>query len=126
MRLMLNIGSSDDQTPSTAEILYLDQRDERRNGAVFVEPAPNGWSYAAKLGRETIWLERVEFLVLKFLAAHPYEAFSRARIVKAVSTDRDPVTAETLGRFVASLRLKLGFFGDYIQSVPHIGYRFRA
>ena len=33
---------------------------------------------------------------------------------------------ETVDCYIASLRDQLGFFRDYIQTVPYIGYRFRA
>jgi DNA-binding response OmpR family regulator len=79
-----------------------------------------------KLGREIIRLDSIEYGVLTFLAAHPYRAYSRRQIARVVSTERNPVTEESLDRHVASLRGKLGFFRDYIQTVPHLGYRFKA
>ena len=85
----------------------------------------SSWSYQLKLGRGTIWLDAIEYRILRFLAARPYRAFTRKRIAQAVSTDSHPVTADSLGRHIKSLRDKLGFFADYIQSVPYIGYRFK-
>ncbi len=89
-------------------------------------PRTNSSSYRMKLGRETIWLDTVEFRILAFLAATPYRAFSRRRIADAVTTARHPVLAESLDRHIATLRGKLGFFRDYVQTVPYIGYRFKA
>lgn len=93
-----------------------------------VEEAPHTGvpSYRMKMGRETIWLNTVEFRILRFLAATPYKAYSRRQIAEAVSTTRHPVDAETLDTYIASLREGLGFFRDYIQAVPYIGYRFKA
>ena len=85
-----------------------------------------GYSYEMKLGRETIHLEAIEFRILRFLASQPYRAFTRRRIAEAVSTPRDPVAPESLDSHIALLRDALGFFRDYIQTVPYIGYRFRA
>ncbi len=48
------------------------------------------------------------------------------RVAAAVSTQRHPVAPEALDGHIARLRDALGFFRDYIQSVPYIGYRFRA
>ena len=90
------------------------------------ETPPSGLAYRLKLGRETIRLSPIEYRVLYFLAANPYHAYTRRLIVNAVTTERLPVTEQTLDRHIASLRGKLGFFGNYIQTVPYIGYRFKA
>ena len=50
---------------------------------------------------------------------------TRSSIASAVSTANQRVTVETLADFVRSLRGQLGFYSDYIQSVPYIGYRFK-
>jgi len=83
------------------------------------------WSYWAKRGEGTIRLEPVEYRILRFLAARPNQALSRRRIAEAVSTAGLTVTVDMLGRYIHSLRGQLGFFSDYIQSVPYIGYRFK-
>ncbi|MCU0961346.1 MAG: helix-turn-helix domain-containing protein [Pirellulaceae bacterium] len=83
-------------------------------------------AYRMKLGRETISVDTVGFRILQFLAAHPYRAYTRRRIAAAVSSRRQPVAAESLDHHISVLRRQLGFFRDYIQTVPHIGYRFKA
>ena len=83
------------------------------------------YSYQKKMGRETVHLDPIEFRILRFLASRPYRAFTRRRIAEAVSTQRHPVAEENLDRHIASLRHALGFFRDYIQTVPYIGYRFK-
>ena len=67
----------------------------------------------------------VEYRILKFLAARPNQALTRSRIANAVSTANHRVTTDALSRHIHSLRGQLGFYSDYIQSVPHIGYRFK-
>jgi DNA-binding response OmpR family regulator len=84
------------------------------------------WSYAAKRGEGTLRLPIVEFRIFQFLASRPNQALSHHRIAAAVSTRRHIVTVETLSRFINSLRGHLGFYSDYIQSVPYIGYRFKG
>jgi DNA-binding response OmpR family regulator len=83
-------------------------------------------SYRMKLGRETVQLDIIAFRILAFLSATPYRAYTRRRIAEAVSSHRYPVAAETLDQHIVSLRAQLGFFRDYIQAVPYIGYRFKA
>ena len=36
------------------------------------------------------------------------------------------MTEQALDEHIASLREKLGLFSDYVQSVPYVGYRFKA
>jgi DNA-binding response OmpR family regulator len=83
-------------------------------------------SYRMKMGRETIWLNPIEFRILRFLAATPYKAYTRRQIADAVSTARFPIDADSLDQHITSLRERLGFFRDYVQTVPYIGYRFKA
>lgn len=92
---------------------------ERQRGC---RPSP----YLFRRGLETIQLDLIEFRILQFLAATPYRAFSRRTIAAAVSTAHLPVREETLDQHIARLRERLGFFRDYIQTVPHLGYRFKA
>ena len=83
-------------------------------------------SYRLAIGQEPIQLGIVEFRILLFLASRPYHAFTRRCIADAVSSERDPVMEDTVDRHVASLLDQLGVFHDYVQSVPYIGYRFKA
>ncbi|HVT28997.1 MAG TPA: winged helix-turn-helix domain-containing protein [Lacipirellulaceae bacterium] len=83
-------------------------------------------SYRFALGQETIELGNVEFRILLYLASRPYHAFTRQSIAAAVSSDENPVSVETMDRYIASLLDQLGVFHDYVQAVPYIGYRFKA
>ena len=82
-------------------------------------------SYRLALGQEIIQLGVVEFRILLFLASRPYYAFSLRSIADAVSSEHEPVREETVDRHIASLLDQLGIFHDYVQAVPHIGYRFK-
>lgn len=88
------------------------------------EDVVDPWSYQAKRGEGTIRLTLVEYRILRFLAARPNQAITGRRLADAVSTVNHRVTEATLGRHIHALRGQLGFFSDYIQSVPYIGYRF--
>jgi DNA-binding response OmpR family regulator len=83
-------------------------------------------SYHLVLEQEPIQLGIVEFRILLYLAGRPYHAFTRRSIANAVSSERDPVVEDTVDWHVASLLNQLGKFHDYVQSVPYIGYRFKA
>jgi len=104
----------------------IERRAKKRRHFWSEEEIVDPWSYAAKVGQGTLRLPIVEYRILRFLASRPNQAISRHRIVAAVSTRRHSVTVESLTRFVNSLRDHLGFYSDYIQSVPYIGYRFKA
>jgi DNA-binding response OmpR family regulator len=81
--------------------------------------------YRVALGREPMQLGDVEFRILLFLASKPYRPFARNRIAEAVTTERLPVTEATVDQHIAALRVQLGFFRDYVQTVPYLGYRFK-
>jgi len=120
-----------DQPGDSQELQFADiapawrerqRRAGRPDAARVLTPA----SYRARLGRETIPLDTIAFRILTFLAATPYRVFSRRRIAEAVSSRCHPVAEETLDQHIRSLREQLGFCRDYVQSVPHMGYRFKA
>jgi len=117
---------TNDDDALIAGICYVGPVMERVDVSVdaFDKPAPG--VYRVKLGRETVWLPPVEYSILRLLAARPYRPLSKARIAAAVSSDHLPVTEESLSGHIKILREKLGFFRDYIQFVPYMGYRFKA
>ena len=110
----------------SVNVLHAERKVERRRWTTDEDGVVDPWSYLAKLGLGTIRLNPVEFRILQFLAAKPYHAYTRRRIAEAVSTDSQPVTQDMIGRYIRSLRDQLGFYSDYIQRVPYIGYRFKA
>ncbi len=83
------------------------------------------WSYEIRRGLKPFKLNPVEWRILKVLASKPYHAFSPQQIAAAATTARHPITEQSLPGHITSLRQKLGLYADYVQSVPHIGYRFR-
>ena len=121
-----------DRTAETCEVIFVDtlhverKIERRRSWGLQDDGTVDPWSYLAKLGLGKIRLSPVEFRILQFLAARPYHAYSRRRIARAASTAEQPDTEQTLGRYIRSLRDQLGFYSDYIQRVPYIGYRFKA
>ncbi|MFV1966161.1 MAG: winged helix-turn-helix domain-containing protein [Pirellulaceae bacterium] len=123
---MLDERSSDVRDAAIAHVVYLRDQSVRRERVDRTTRRNRPFSYRMKLGRETIFLGTIEYRIIRFLSSRPYRAYTRRCIAEAVSTCQNSVREETLDKYVASLRDKLGFFGDYIQTVPYIGYRFKA
>ncbi len=114
---------NDSEYALIAETLSVQPSDEHAESAPRYT-APTG-AYRVKLGRDTVWLPPVEYQILHLLATRPYRPFSRAQIAQAISSDAQPINERALLRYIRSLREKLGFFRDYIQAVPYMGYRFK-
>lgn len=83
-------------------------------------------SFRVAFGQEPIQLGAVEFRILLFLASRPYHPFTRRAIATAVTTELYPLTEETVDEHIDALRDQLGVLHDYVQTVPYIGYRFKA
>lgn len=66
-----------------------------------------------------------EFNILYHLAKRPGWVFTRNQIVNAVRGDDYPVTERAVDVQIVGLRRKLGGFGELIETVRGIGYRFK-
>ena len=71
-------------------------------------------------------LTRTEFRLLQFLACRPGWVFTRTQIVDGVHGDDYPVTDRSIDVQVVGLRKKLGDYGQYIETVRGVGYRFKG
>jgi two-component system phosphate regulon response regulator PhoB len=83
-------------------------------------------------GRRTVTLQGqpvtltyTEFQVLSLLARRPGWVFTRSQIVDMVRGDDYPVTDRSVDVQIVGLRKKLGRFGDTIETVRGVGYRFK-
>lgn len=90
-------------------------------------------------GRESIHLKllglrvsvsETEYRILQALSTRPYSPFSRKEIVEAVNMNQvnstgPLLTEESVDQHIKSLRDKLDFYSDFIQTVPYIGYRLK-
>lgn len=75
-------------------------------------------------GSERVDLTYTEFQVLKYLAENPGWVFTRSQIVDSVRGDGYAVTDRSVDVQIAGLRKKLGKYGEYIETVRGVGYRF--
>jgi len=74
---------------------------------------------------QPVELTATEFGMLFFLIKRPGWVFSRAQIVEAVRGNDASVFDRTIDVHVASLRKKLGQYGNFIETVRGIGYKLR-
>lgn len=65
-----------------------------------------------------------EFNILYHLAKRPGWVFTRNQIVNAIRGDDYPVTERAIDVQIVGLRRKMGAFGELIETVRGIGYRF--
>ncbi len=66
-----------------------------------------------------------EFHLLKLLAMKRGWVYTRYQIVDALRGSNYPVTERAIDVQIVGLRKKMGKFGDYIQTVRGVGYRFK-
>jgi two-component system alkaline phosphatase synthesis response regulator PhoP len=78
-----------------------------------------------RINGKPVELTYTEFQVLHYLAKRPGWVFTRYQIVEAVRGDDYPVTDRSVDVQIVGLRKKLGPFGEYIETVRGVGYRFR-
>lgn len=83
-------------------------------------------SFRLAAGQDPVQLGNVEFRILLFLASRPYHPFTRQAIAAAVTSDFQAVATDDIDGHITQLRDQLGVFHDYVQTVPYIGYRFKA
>ena len=121
----------DDRGPEHGELITCDEWEffcdddcqERVVDKVLIRPPA---SYREAFGNEPIRVGIVEFRIMFLLASRPYHAFSRRQISEAVSTEDSPLSEDLVDAYVAALRDQLGVFNDFVQTVPYVGYRFKA
>jgi two-component system phosphate regulon response regulator PhoB len=72
-----------------------------------------------------VQLTFTEFNILHILAKRPGLVFTRYQIVDAIRGSDYPVTDRAVDVQIVSLRKKLGRYGEYIETVRGVGYRFK-
>lgn len=82
--------------------------------------------HEVKVKGESVDLTATEFKILHFLARQAGWVFTRYQIVDAVHGENYPVTERSIDVQIVSLRKKLGSYGDYIETIRGVGYRFQG
>lgn len=81
--------------------------------------------YLVRISGRQLDLTSTEFKILYYLAERPGWVFTRNQLIDASRGDDYAVTDRSVDVHIAGIRKKLGDFGDYIQTVRGIGYRFK-
>ncbi len=85
----------------------------------------NPGRFEVLLNGKAVDLTATEFRVLHYLARHPGWVFTRYQIVDAVKGEDYAVTDRAVDVQIVGLRKKLGEYGNYIETVRGVGYRFK-
>jgi len=83
-------------------------------------------SYTARLGKHKLALPRKEFETLVCLIRNKGRVLSRESILNAVWGENVHVVDRTVDVHIRKVREKLGTYAEYIETVPGVGYRFKA
>jgi len=81
--------------------------------------------HSISIKNNPIDLTKSEFLLLHFLASHRGWVFTRFQIVNAIRGERYVVTERAIDVQIVGLRKKIGEYGQLIETVRGIGYRFK-
>lgn len=98
----------------------------RRDGILKIDGlAINPGKHQILIDGEELALTATEFNVLHFLARNRGWVYTRHQIVEGVHGDDYPVTDRSVDVQITGLRKKLADYGEYIETVRGVGYRFR-
>ncbi len=91
-----------------------------RRGVLYM----NRGTREARLGETLLTLTYSEFEILYLLARRPGWVYTRNQIVNEVKGEDYPVTERAVDVQMVNLRRKLGDYGEAIETVRGVGYRF--
>jgi two-component system, OmpR family, alkaline phosphatase synthesis response regulator PhoP len=81
--------------------------------------------HEVRIGSATVDLTVTEFKILLTLARRAGWVFTRNQLVDLARGDNASVTLRSVDVHIVRLRNKLGVYGDWIETVRTMGYRFR-
>ncbi len=86
----------------------------------------NSESYQVKLNQTPLTLTRKEFGLLEILVKNSSRVYSREQLLYLVWGDNHQSSERTVDTHIKTLRLKMGDFGNLIETVWGIGYKFEV
>ncbi|MDY6832151.1 MAG: response regulator transcription factor [Thermodesulfobacteriota bacterium] len=81
--------------------------------------------HTVEVNGKKIDLTPSEFDILSFLASRPGLVFTRWQIVDKIRGEHYAVTDRSVDVLISGLRKKLEDYGEYVETVRGVGYRFR-
>lgn len=81
--------------------------------------------HEVRIGKIQISLTPTEFRLLYFLASHPGRVFTRDQLLNHTVGEEAIVIDRNIDVHVRSIRRKLSPYGDIIETIRGVGYRFR-
>ena len=99
----------------------IDKTDVIKIGDLMIHPG----RHEVLVKGKPIKLTSTEFRILHFMARRPGWVFTRYQIVDAARGENVAVTERSVDFHMTSLRRKLGPYGDHIETVWGVGYRFK-
>lgn len=112
------------QRPESNDLIEWEVEDHGRDEEFLLVRPPS--SFRQAFGEKPIRLGLVEFRILILLASRPYYAFTRRQIADALRSAELTLSEEAIDGHIATLRDQLGVLHDFVQTVPHVGYRYKA
>ncbi len=82
-------------------------------------------NYTVKIGKQELVLPKKEFETLVYLASHRGRVISREVLLNAVWGENVVVVDRTVDVHIRKIREKLSEYGNYIETVKGVGYRFK-
>ncbi len=77
------------------------------------------------LAEQELDLTATEFKLLYFLASNPGSVYTRDQIIHSIHGTDYPVTKRSIDVQITALRKKLEGYGDYVETIRGVGYRFK-
>ena len=82
--------------------------------------------HCASMGNETLDLFATEFALLTHFMSNPDRVFTRQKLITAIHGSDYPVTDRSIDVQILGLRKKLKNYGDMIETIRGVGYRFKS
>jgi two-component system phosphate regulon response regulator PhoB len=92
-----------------------------RFGDLVIDPV----KHEVSLADQSITLTMTEFKLLQYLVVHRGRAYTRNELLNAVLGQDAIVIDRNVDVHVATLRKKLGAYGNHILTIRGLGYKFR-
>lgn len=85
----------------------------------------NRQNYTVKIDGKEVFFPKKEFELLAFLAANTGKVFTRESLLRRIWGESVYVIDRTVDVHVSKVREKLGPYGNWVETVKGVGYRFR-